>query len=176
MVCLRRVLVLEGQPQLGAEDDLAALLDIQVLLHHLSDTQVTERLACGVHRSDRRVFPGLSARPDDVDDPVHAHGILLDCGLGPGCHARGPGIYRTAHDLGVRRAALSVLPTERHYVTAMRSMRLASAVEAARLSSRRPRTTGSSRTAHSSRQLVQAMSRASLILQLPIRVATALRC
>src|SRR5260370_30389864 len=110
MACLSRVLVLEGQPQLGAEDDLAALLDNQILLPHLSDTQVTERLARGVHRSDRRVFPGLSARPDDVDDSVYAHGILLDCELGPGCHARRLGIYRTANDLGVLRAALPVLP------------------------------------------------------------------
>ena len=90
MVCLRRVLVLEGQPQLGAEDDLAALLDIQVLLHHLSDTQVTERLARGAHRGDRRVFPGLSARPDDVDDSVYAHGILLDCDLAQDVMPAGP--------------------------------------------------------------------------------------
>src|SRR5690349_16542110 len=39
---LGRVLVLEGQPQLGPEDDLAAVLDGQVLLHHLGDAQVPQ--------------------------------------------------------------------------------------------------------------------------------------
>src|SRR5690349_10123950 len=75
---LRRVLVLEGQPQLGPEYDLAAVLDVQVLLNHFGDTQVTQRLAGGVHRGDRGVLPGLGACADDVDDSVHAHGILLD--------------------------------------------------------------------------------------------------
>src|SRR6478672_8562791 len=73
---LGRVLVLEGQPQLGPEDDVA-VLDTQVLLHHLGDAQVTQGLAGGVHRGDRGVLPGLGARADDVDDPVHAHGSLL---------------------------------------------------------------------------------------------------
>src|SRR2546429_677498 len=39
---LGRVLVLEGQPQLGPEDDLATVLDGQVLLHHLGDAQVPQ--------------------------------------------------------------------------------------------------------------------------------------
>ena len=39
--CLRRVLVLEGQPQLGPEYDLAAVLDVQVLVYHFGDAQVT---------------------------------------------------------------------------------------------------------------------------------------
>src|SRR6185503_19332834 len=73
---LGRVLVLEGQPQLGPEDDVA-VLDTQVLLHHLGDAQVTQGLAGGVHRGDCGVLPGLGARADDVDDPVHAHGSLL---------------------------------------------------------------------------------------------------
>src|SRR4030095_3503351 len=73
---LGRVLVLEGQPQLGPEDDVA-VLDTQVLRHHLGDAQVTQGLAGGVHRGDRGVLPGLGARADDVDDPVHAHGSLL---------------------------------------------------------------------------------------------------
>jgi hypothetical protein len=51
--------------------------DVQILLHHLGDPQVAERLARGLHRGGRGVFPGLSARPDHVDYPVHAHGILL---------------------------------------------------------------------------------------------------
>src|SRR5580704_10566291 len=91
MVWLLWVLVFEGQPELGPEDDAAAVLDLQVLLYHLGDPQVTERLTRGVHRGDRGVFPGLSAGPDDIDDPVHAHGILLDSGPGPGGQASSPG-------------------------------------------------------------------------------------
>jgi len=37
--------------------------DVQILLHHLGDPQVAERLARGFHRGGRGVFPGLSARP-----------------------------------------------------------------------------------------------------------------
>ena len=70
--------VLKGEPQLGAEDNLAALFfDVKILLHHLGDPQVAERLARGLHRGGRGVFQGLSARPDHVDYPLHAHGILL---------------------------------------------------------------------------------------------------
>ena len=76
--CLRRILVLKGQPQLGPEYDLAAVLNVQILLHHFGDAQVTQGLAGGVHRGDRGVLPGLGACADDVDDPVNAHGILLD--------------------------------------------------------------------------------------------------
>lgn len=59
--------------------------------------------------------------------------------------------------------------------TATSSIRLARAVEAARVSRKSLRATGLWRIAHSSRQLFQAISRALLMLQLPIKVATALR-
>ncbi len=58
-----RFLVPEGQPQLGAEDELAALADIQVLVHHLGDPQVTKRIAGGGHRGGRGVFPGPKLVP-----------------------------------------------------------------------------------------------------------------
>src|SRR6266567_1794670 len=66
--------------QAGPVDDAAVVIYEQVLLHHLGDPQVTESLARGVHRGDRGVLPGLGAGPDDIDDSVHAHGILLDSG------------------------------------------------------------------------------------------------
>src|SRR5262245_53664736 len=59
--------------------------------------------------------------------------------------------------------------------TATSSRRLVSAAELAKLSVKSPRAMGSSRTAHNSRQLFQARSRAELMVQLAIRLLTALR-
>jgi hypothetical protein len=43
------VLVLEREPELGTEGDLAILADLQVLLDHFGDAQVPQRLTCGVY-------------------------------------------------------------------------------------------------------------------------------
>jgi len=43
------VLVLEREPELGAEGDPAFLTDLQVLLDHFGDAQVPQRLKCGVY-------------------------------------------------------------------------------------------------------------------------------
>src|SRR5260370_2194119 len=71
------VLVLEGEPELGAEGDLAILADVQVLLDYLGDAQIPQGLTCGVHGVGGGVLPRLSTRSDEVGYPVHAHCILL---------------------------------------------------------------------------------------------------
>jgi len=49
-------IVLKGEPQLCAEDNLTALFfDVKILLHHLGDPQVAERLARSSPRWPRRL-------------------------------------------------------------------------------------------------------------------------
>ena len=96
------------------------------------------------------------------------------------CRARGHAPVRGISARSVRRPrplrgdCPQKLHERSHTATSRR--RLASSVEAARLSRKSPCAAGSSRTAQSRRLLVQAMSRALLMLQLEIKVATALRC
>ena len=70
---LRSLLVLEGQLDLRAVDELATVTDVDVLLDDLGDPEVPDRLARRVDRVRGSLLPGGRARADDVDHPVDAH-------------------------------------------------------------------------------------------------------
>src|SRR5687768_2209346 len=70
---LRPALVLEGQLDLRAIDELAAVPDVNVLLDDLGDPNVPDRLARRIDRLSGSLLPGGGACADDVDHPVDAH-------------------------------------------------------------------------------------------------------
>src|SRR5665809_1435 len=70
---LRLLLVLEGQLDLRAVDELATVTDVDVLLDDLGDPEVPDRLARRVDRVRGSLLPRGRARADDVDHPVDAH-------------------------------------------------------------------------------------------------------
>src|SRR5438067_3083450 len=79
---LRRALfrqVLERHVELHAIARDFAVLDRQVLLHHLGHAQVAQRLGCGLHGEPRRRLPRLVAGPDQLRHPIDAvsHDDLL---------------------------------------------------------------------------------------------------
>src|SRR4249919_3144498 len=74
------LLVLEGQPQLGAEDDLVAIGDVDVLIDHVGDPHAANRGLGRLDRADRGVLPRGLAGADHINYPVHAHCILLASG------------------------------------------------------------------------------------------------
>src|SRR4029453_10817618 len=84
--------ILEGELQLGAEGRDLALLDDQVLLDDLGDTQVAQRLGRPIHRRRCRLFPGIGAGAYELDHLVDAvghgylprHGFTVSSGAGSG--------------------------------------------------------------------------------------------
>src|SRR5215207_1523880 len=70
---LRLTLILEGQLDLRAVDELAAVPDVNVLLDDLGHPKVPDRLARRVDRVSSSLLPGVGARPDYVDHTVDAH-------------------------------------------------------------------------------------------------------
>jgi len=99
--------------------------------------------------------------------PSSAAAISVPSGL-PACDR-----LPAPHEVNCDGAATATPPAaSRLCQTATSNRRLASAAEPARLPASSPRAAGSSRTAHSSRQLFQAKSRAELMVQLAIRLLT----
>ena len=70
---LRFLVVLEGQLDLRAVDELAAVPDVNVLLDDLGDPKVPDRMARRFDRVSGSLLPGGRARADDVDHAVDAH-------------------------------------------------------------------------------------------------------
>ena len=72
-------LVLEREREAGAEASHLAVLDGDIQLHHLGDTEITQSSGGRLDRPPGGVLPGLGADTDELGDAVHgiSHGCVL---------------------------------------------------------------------------------------------------
>src|SRR5680860_202934 len=76
-------LVLERDVELRAKEHLVAA-EVKILFDYLGNSQFPDGLLGRLHRGDRGILPRRGARPDELNDLVHAHGAsLLMPGLMP---------------------------------------------------------------------------------------------
>src|SRR5262245_46375833 len=85
--------VLERKLQLGAEGGDLAVVDDEVLLDHLGNAQIAQRLRRPLDGDLRRFLPGFGAGTDQLDDFVNAvgHGSLPRHGSSFGAGSEGGG-------------------------------------------------------------------------------------
>src|SRR5262249_2742139 len=68
----RSILVLEGELHLRPVGEDLPVLQVHIELRDLGDAQIAKRLRRLVDRRLGRLLPRISARPDELDDLVHA--------------------------------------------------------------------------------------------------------
>src|SRR6516165_12819312 len=88
------VLVLERELELGAVGDRPALVQVNVLLDDFGHPQVADCLGGCPDRFRCGIFPRRAACPDDLDDLVHAHVMLLLYGCATRTRAGRPAATR----------------------------------------------------------------------------------
>lgn len=85
---LLAALVLERDPKLGPVGDRVPIADVEILLDHLSNSELSEALACEPHCACCSILPRLITRADQLDHFVHAHDNIASSGCPPWARAR----------------------------------------------------------------------------------------
>jgi hypothetical protein len=74
---LSLAVIFEGQLHLCPVSDHLAIFDLQVQLQHFCDSQVAQRFCRHLHCIRSRLFPGLVARPHQLDNFIDGLGHII---------------------------------------------------------------------------------------------------